>query len=61
MGKVLRIDLSRRTYSFEPLQVEDAHNYIGARGLGTKYYIDEVPPSIDPLSPENKLIFAPWV
>ena len=58
MGKVLRIDLSRRTYSFEPLQVEDAHNYIGARGLGTKYYIDEVPPSIDPLSPENKLIFA---
>ena len=30
---------------------------MGARGLGTKYYCNEVDPKIDPLSPENKLIF----
>ena len=31
--------------------------YIGGRGLGTKYLYEEVDPQIDPLSPENKLIF----
>ena len=34
-------------------------NYIGARGLGTKIMYDEVDPKVDPLSPENKLIFVP--
>jgi aldehyde:ferredoxin oxidoreductase len=31
--------------------------YIGGRGLGVKILTDEVDPGIEPLSPENKLIF----
>ena len=35
-----------------------AQAYLGQRGLGTKYLIEEIDPAIDPLAPENKLIFA---
>ena len=56
-GTILRIDLASKKISKEPLNLKDANDYIGARGLGTKYYCDEVSPKIEPLSPENKLIF----
>ena len=32
--------------------------YLGQRGLATKYLVEEVDPKVDPLSPDNKLIFA---
>lgn len=35
-----------------------AEKFLGARGLGSRYLIEEVDPKVDPLSPENKLIFA---
>jgi aldehyde:ferredoxin oxidoreductase len=35
-----------------------AKEYIGGRGLGIRYLYNEIDPSIDPLSSENKLIFA---
>jgi len=57
MGKLLRVNLSTGKISTEPLNMTDAHNFVGCRGLGTKIYCDEVDPRVDPLSPENKLIF----
>lgn len=57
VGTILRVNLSAGTIAKEPLNIQDAHDYVGARGLGTKYYCNEVDPKIDPLSPENKLIF----
>jgi aldehyde:ferredoxin oxidoreductase len=45
--------------STEALDPGLAKDYIGARGLGTKIMTDEVDPKVDPLSPENKLIFVP--
>lgn len=56
-GTLLRVNLTKGTISREPLNMQDANDYVGARGLGTKYYCNEVDPKIDPLSPENKLIF----
>jgi aldehyde:ferredoxin oxidoreductase len=32
--------------------------YIGGRGMGARILFDEIDPRIDPLDPENKLIFA---
>ena len=32
--------------------------YIGQRGLATKYLCEEIDPKVDPLSPGNKLIIA---
>jgi len=56
-GTILRVDLAAKTIKKEPLNMKDAHDYVGARGLGTKYFCDEVDPLVDPLSPDNKLIF----
>src|SRR5271165_1255967 len=59
IGKLLRVNLSTGKVSTEPLDPRLAKDYLGARGLGTKFLVDEVDPKVDPLSPENKLIFAP--
>lgn len=56
-GKILRVDLTKGTVTAEPLNKEYAEKYIGARGLGTKYFVEEVDAKVDPLSPENKIIF----
>lgn len=53
--RVLRIDLTQGTSKEEPLNMEWANLFLGQRGLGTKYLSEEVPPTTDPLSPENKM------
>ena len=35
-----------------------AQQYLGQRGLATKYFVEETDPRVDPLSPENKLIMT---
>ena len=57
-GKVLRVDLSQGSYAIENLDSTLAKKFIGGRGLAVKIIFDEVNATIDPLSPENKLIFA---
>jgi aldehyde:ferredoxin oxidoreductase len=56
--KVLRVDLTAGTCKSEPLNMDWAKAFLGQRGLATKYMVEEVDPKVDPLSPENKLIFA---
>ncbi len=57
-GKILRVDLSKGTVKSEPLNMDWARSYLGSRGLGTKYLVEEVDAKVDPLSPANKLIWA---
>lgn len=57
-GKVLRVDLSRGESAVEPLNMQWANDYIGERGLATKYLWESMDPKTDPMSPENVLIFA---
>ena len=59
IGRILRIDLTNGNTTTEPLDRALARDFIGARGLGTKLLSDEVDPTVDALSPANKLIFAP--
>ena len=56
--KVLRVNLTTATCTTEPLNLEWADQFLGQRGLATKYFVEEVDPKVDPLSPDNKLIFA---
>ena len=58
-GTILRVNLTAGDISKESTNLEAARKFIGARGLGTKMLYDEMDPKVDPLSPENKLIFAP--
>src|SRR5450830_1084621 len=57
-GKILRVDLTAGTVKSEPLNMEWAKAYICSRGLGTKYLVEEVDAKLDPLSAENKIIWA---
>ena len=57
-GKFLRVDLTAGTVKTETLNMDWARAYIGSRGLGTKYLVDEVDAKVDPLSAENKIIWA---
>ena len=57
-GKILRVNLTAGTVTSEPLNMEWARAYIGSRGLGSKYLISEIDPKVDPLSPDNKIIWA---
>ncbi|RCX26575.1 aldehyde ferredoxin oxidoreductase family protein [Thioalbus denitrificans] len=57
-NKVLRVNLTAGTCTPEPLNTEWAQQYLGQRGLATKYLVEEVDPKVDPLAPENKIIFA---
>jgi aldehyde:ferredoxin oxidoreductase len=57
-GKILRVNLSKGTVQSEPLNMQWARDYIGSRGLGTKYFTNEVDAKVDPLSADNKIIWA---
>lgn len=57
-GKILRVNLTAGTVKSEPLNMEWARAYLGSRGLGTKYLVNEIDPKVDPLSPDNKIIWA---
>lgn len=54
--KLLRINLTTNEIKVEPLNLEIAKKFIGARGLGSKILLDEIDPSVDPLSSKNKLV-----
>ncbi len=56
--KILRINLTNQTIQTETVDPQVAKDFIGGRGWGIKYLYDEVDPKVDPLSSENKLIFA---
>ncbi len=57
-GKILDIDLTIQTIKEVPLDMEMARLFLGGRGLGARLLWDLVGPEVDPLSPENVLIFA---
>lgn len=55
--KIARINLTTGEIKVEKLDLDLARKFIGGRGLGTKMLYDEGVATVDPLSPENKLIY----
>ena len=55
--KIARINLTTGEIKVEKLDLDFARKFIGGRGLGTKMLYDEGVATVDPLSPENKLIY----
>lgn len=58
VGRVLRVDLSKLSVTQHKLDESLARRYIGGRGLNSKVLYDEVGAGVDPLGPENVLIFG---
>ena len=57
-GKLLRVDLSDGNIGTEDIPKDWLEQYVGGRGLAARYLYEEMDPTVDPLAPENKLIFA---
>ncbi|MGB3715516.1 MAG: aldehyde ferredoxin oxidoreductase family protein [Candidatus Promineifilaceae bacterium] len=57
-GKILDIDLTNGTIKTIPLDMEMKRLFLGGRGLGARLLWDLVGPEVEPLEPENVLIFA---
>ena len=55
---VMRVNLTEGTISNEPLNMEWAMEYLGQRGLATRYLVEEIDPKCDALGAENKLIMV---
>ncbi|MEW6376922.1 MAG: aldehyde ferredoxin oxidoreductase family protein [Thermodesulfobacteriota bacterium] len=57
-NRLLRIDLSKKKTTVEPIPESILRSYLGGKGLGSYLLLKENPPHIDPFSPENRLIFT---
>lgn len=57
-GKILRVDLTTGTFKDEALRDDLVENYLGGEGLGARMLWEELSPGVEPLSPDNKLIFT---
>ena len=60
-GKILRVDLSNKEISVEKPDDNFYRRYMGGRGFVGYYLLRELEPKIDPLGPDNKLVFATGV
>ena len=58
-GRILRVNLSTGDVKVEEYDETFYRTYFGGTGLVAYFLLKEVKPGVDPLGPENKLIFAP--
>ncbi|MEM2901237.1 MAG: aldehyde ferredoxin oxidoreductase family protein [Candidatus Bathyarchaeia archaeon] len=56
-GRILRINLTTENSKTEAVPRKWVQRYMGGRGIAARIYYEELSPKVDPLSPENKLIF----
>ena len=57
-GRILRVDLTTGAMKTEEPGEVVYRTYLGGGGLASYYLLRELKPGIDPLSPDNILIFA---
>lgn len=58
VGRTLfRVDLSAGSVTREAIPKPRLRRFIGGKGLGARYLYEELDPGVDPLSPDNALLF----
>jgi len=57
-NSLIRVDLTEGKLTHETLKADVINDYIGGIGIGVRIVYDEVPPGVDALDPENRLVFA---
>jgi len=55
-GQLLRVNLNNKGIAKEDLKKDWARDFVGGVGLSARILYEELPPKIDPLGPENKLV-----
>ncbi len=57
-GRMLNVDLSRGQVVIETFDETFAQDYLGGNGFAIRLLYDRLAPGIDPLSPDNMIVFA---
>lgn len=57
--RILILDLATGRQQIEEVPSDDISRYLGGRGLSAKLLYERLKPGVDPLGPQNLLIFAP--
>ena len=57
-NRLLRIDLTTRSFRCDELPDSVLRRCLGGKGLGTHLLLSENPPGVDPLAPENLFVIA---
>ena len=57
-GRALVVDLTSRCAEWQPLDEDALRHFIGGTGLGAYLLYEHCPPGVDPMSPQNPLIFV---
>ncbi|MHA1797357.1 MAG: aldehyde ferredoxin oxidoreductase family protein [Candidatus Helarchaeota archaeon] len=57
VGKILQVDLGSGKISTIPINEEWAKLYLGGSGYAARFLYDKITKDLDPLSPENPLLF----
>ena len=57
-GRILKIDVSRKSYTIEHVEEMAYDQYLGGKGLASYLLLELNPPGIDPFHPDNRIIFA---
>ena len=60
-GKILHVDLSNQKIEIEEPDESFYRSYLGGRGIGYHYLMQQVPAKVDPFAPENILTLATGV
>lgn len=57
-GRILTVDLAARRFHIDPVEDSILDETLGGKGLSTRLLFENNPPGVDPLAPENHIIFA---
>jgi aldehyde:ferredoxin oxidoreductase len=58
MGKILEVDLNTSRLADRSIDEKTARKFLGGKGLGLTIIYDELKPDVDPLGPDNIIVFA---
>ena len=57
-GRILKVDLNQKNFKIETIDDAIYEKYLGGKGLASYLLCELNPPGVDPLAPENTLIFT---
>ncbi len=57
-GKILEVDLNTSRHTNRSIDEKTARKFLGGKGLGLKILYDDFKPDVDPLGPDNIIVFA---
>ncbi|MHC1575262.1 MAG: aldehyde ferredoxin oxidoreductase family protein [Candidatus Methanogasteraceae archaeon] len=57
-GKILEVDLNTSRLTNRSIDEKTARKFLGGKGLGLKILYDDFKPDVDPLGPDNIIVFA---